>query len=113
MNCGQTFGTVPTEHSVDKLADNALQAAATKLAHRLARGVPPVRGAAHRLRECGLRLLRGTAHPRHTILPSQLRYADKQGRSRFIYTIFQRMGNSKYLRNCLCTFFIYVMENMS
>lgn len=68
-----------TEHSVDELADDALQAAAPQLVDRVARGVPAVRGATHRLRERRLRVLRRIAHARHTLLPTQLRYADQQG----------------------------------
>lgn len=67
----------PPEHPIHELADDALQAAAAELAHRLARGVPAVRGAAHRLRERRLRLLRGSADEGHPVLQPQLRHADQ------------------------------------
>lgn len=68
------------EHPVDQLADDALQAAAAKLLHWLAGGVPPLRGPTHRLRERRLRVLRGPANQSHTLLQAQLRYAYQQGK---------------------------------
>jgi hypothetical protein len=55
--------TPRTEHPVDQLADTEVQAAASKVAHRLARRVPQHGGSNDRLRECLFRSVHRAPFP--------------------------------------------------